>query len=996
MLTVTPAPLTAVTAALTGSTTKTYDGTTTATLTPANFLLGGFVNGDSASVTKTTGDYASKNVGSNLMVSTSLAGSDFAPAGSTQLSNYSLPASASGPIGAITPAPLTVAAKDASKTFGQTLSFTGNEFSASGLRNGETIGSVALSSTGAVASASVAGGPYPIIPSNANGGTFDSGNYTVTYVNGVLTVTPATLTAVAAALTGTTTKTYDGTTTATLTPTNFLLSGFVNGDSASVTKTTGDYASKNVGSNLVVSTSLASSDFAPAGSTQLSNYSLPASASGPIGAITPAPLTVTAKDASKTFGKTLSFTGNEFSASGLRNGETIGSVALSSTGAAASASVAGGPYPIIPSNANGGTFSTGNYNVSYVNGVLTVTPAPLTAVTAALTGTATKAYDGTTAATLTPANFLLSGFVNNDSASVTKTTGDYASKNVGSNLMVSTSLASSDFAPAGSTQLSNYSLPASASGPIGAITPAPLTVAAKDASKTFGQTLSFSGSEFSASGLRNGETIGSVALSSTGAVATASVAGGPYPIIPSNANGGTFNPGNYNVTYVNGVLTVTPAPLTAVTAALTGSTTKTYDGTTTATLTPANFLLGGFVNGDSASVTKTTGTYESKDVGSNLVVSTSLASSDFAPAGSTQLSNYSLPASASGPIGTITPAPLTVTAKDASKTFGKTLSFTGNEFSASGLQNGEMIDSVSLNSTGTAANASVAGGPYPIIPSNASGGTFNPGNYSVTYLNNVLTITPAPLTAVAAALTGTTTKTYDGTPTATLTPANFLLSGFISGDSASVTKTTGDYESKNVGSNLMVSTSLASSDFAPASATQLSNYSLPASASGPIGTITPAPLAITAKDASKTFGQTLSFTGSEFSANGLRNGETIGNVALVSTGAAATASVAGSPYPIIPSNANGGTFSLSNYNVTYLNGTLVVNSTQTGTPVEPPTPVVFNEPSSPEAGMARAPTNLVVAFVEKMKAAAIETETKAEDKKKPKTDMVLEGEICRP
>ncbi len=36
----------------------------------------------------------------------------------------------------------------------------------------------------------------------------------------------------------------------------------------------------------------------------------------------------------------------------------------------------------------------------------------------------------------------------------------------------------------------------------------------------------------------------------------------PYPIIPSAAAGGTFTPGNYNITYVNGALTVTPAPLT--------------------------------------------------------------------------------------------------------------------------------------------------------------------------------------------------------------------------------------------------------------------------------------------------------------------------------------------------------------------------------------------------------------------------------------------------
>jgi hypothetical protein len=37
------------------------------------------------------------------------------------------------------------------------------------------------------------------------------------------------------------------------------------------------------------------------------------------------------------------------------------------------------------------------------------------------------------------------------------------------------------------------------------------------------------------------------------------VAGSPYPITPSNATGGTFTPGNYTTSYVNGVLTVTPA-----------------------------------------------------------------------------------------------------------------------------------------------------------------------------------------------------------------------------------------------------------------------------------------------------------------------------------------------------------------------------------------------------------------------------------------------------
>jgi hypothetical protein len=38
----------------------------------------------------------------------------------------------------------------------------------------------------------VAGSPYPIVPSAATGGTFNASNYTITYTNGILTVTAAT------------------------------------------------------------------------------------------------------------------------------------------------------------------------------------------------------------------------------------------------------------------------------------------------------------------------------------------------------------------------------------------------------------------------------------------------------------------------------------------------------------------------------------------------------------------------------------------------------------------------------------------------------------------------------------------------------------------------------------------------------------------------------------------------------------------------------------
>jgi hypothetical protein len=90
----------------------------------------------------------------------------------------------------------------------------------------------------------------------------------------------------------------------------------------------------------------------------------------------------------------------------------------------------------------------------------------------------------------------------------------------------------------------------------GTISPAPLTITAQDVSKVYGQTPVLSA--FDASALVNGETVGGVTLASAGQVATASVAGSPYAIVPSNATGGTFTPGNYSISYVNGVLAVTP------------------------------------------------------------------------------------------------------------------------------------------------------------------------------------------------------------------------------------------------------------------------------------------------------------------------------------------------------------------------------------------------------------------------------------------------------
>ena len=89
-----------------------------------------------------------------------------------------------------------------------------------------------------------------------------------------------------------------------------------------------------------------------------------------------------------------------------------------------------------------------------------------------------------------------------------------------------------------------------------------MSITANNITKHKGNTYNFNGSEFTSSGLVSPETIGSVTLTSAGADAGADA--GSYPIVPSAATGGTFDPANYSVTYHNGTLNVDePANITS-------------------------------------------------------------------------------------------------------------------------------------------------------------------------------------------------------------------------------------------------------------------------------------------------------------------------------------------------------------------------------------------------------------------------------------------------
>jgi hypothetical protein len=91
--------------------------------------------------------------------------------------------------------------------------------------------------------------------------------------------------------------------------------------------------------------------------------------------ITPASLTITAKDQSKNEAATFTFAGSEFMTTGLVGGEEIAGVTLTSAGAPASAPV--GSYSIKPvAVVAGAGFLASNYAMSYTDGTMSVVAVP--------------------------------------------------------------------------------------------------------------------------------------------------------------------------------------------------------------------------------------------------------------------------------------------------------------------------------------------------------------------------------------------------------------------------------------------------------------------------------------------------------------------------------------------------------------------------------------------------------------------------------------------
>jgi MBG domain (YGX type)/Bacterial Ig-like domain (group 3)/NHL repeat len=430
-----------------------------------------------------------------------------------------------------------------------------------------------------------------------------------------------------------------------------------------------------------------------------------------------------------------------------------------------------GTYTVIFSYSGDSNYAPASSTVT-----LTVTPAPLTVTT----NNATREY-GAPNPTF---NGTLIGVNPGDTILVSYSTVATMLSPVGSYSITAT------LTPVGNTNLSNYAI-TNNPGTL-TITQAPLTITVLDATRQYGQpnppfssTTSVMYSGTNKVGTLNGDAI--VITYSTTATITSPV--GQYPI---NATVSGPSSGNYLVTVIPGTLTVTPAFLTVtvgnatrpygvpnpaftstVTGALNGDTfTNTYSTTATITSPVGMYPINDVVGGPAASnytihVTPGTLTITTASIALNVAANnTSRAYGAPNPAltstitgalnGDTFTITYSTTATATSPIGnypivptvsgaaagnytvtttdgvlTVTPAALTVTANNASRSYGAANpTFTGITV---GLVNGDTI--TTTFSTSAVTNSPI--GNYPIVPT-VSGVS---SNYTVVTVNGTLTIT---------------------------------------------------------------------------------------------------------------------------------------------------------------------------------------------------------------------------------------------------------------
>ncbi|WP_445577358.1 Filamentous hemagglutinin [Pseudomonas sp. E141] len=413
-----------------------------------------------------------------------------------------------------------------------------------------------------------------------------------------------------------------------------------------------------------------------------------------------------------------------------------------------------------------------------------------------LQGEVRKTYDGNATASVTDANFAMTGAIDGDSIDVLSFgAASYADKNAGAGKLVTVDNVNVSEATNGAVKVYGYQVDASSvSGNIGLIDRKVLTATADAASKTYDGTTTASLSNLALVGIVGGDEGKVVTSGATGsfidknAGQNKAVSGSGVALTGDEANNYAFD-----TTAQIGTADIDRKVLTA-TADVAN---KTYDGTTTADL--SNLLLVGIVGGDEGKVTSsgTTGTFINKNAGQDKAVS----GSGVALTGD-EANNYAFDTTAQIGTADIDRKVLTATADVANKTYDGTTTASLSNLALIGIVGGDEGKVTSSGTTGTFINKN-AGQDKAVSGSGVAltGDEANNYAFDTTAQIGTADIDRKVLTATA----DVANKTYDGTTAASL--SNLALIGIVGGDEGKVTSSgsTGTFINKNAGQDKAVS-----------------------------------------------------------------------------------------------------------------------------------------------------------------------------------------------
>ncbi|WP_354296007.1 YDG domain-containing protein [Sphingomonas sp. 1185] len=778
-----------------GASSKTYDGTTTATVN--GLAATGMLTGDTVTLAATSASYDLKTAGTGKTVTASGLSIASATSNGKRVYGYALTSSSVANTASIINAKaLSVTGVGVtSKVYdgGTTATLTGATLS--GLVSGDTVN--LSGGTGVFNDKNAGSGKAVIVSGYTISGT-DAGNYTLAQPSGLTgTITAKALSIGAPSIAS---KAYDGTTAAG-TLTIGSLSGLVGSETLGVSGTAAALTGKNVGS---YTTTVAYTLADGSNGGLASNYTL-ASITGVSAAVIAKSLTIGAPNiASRAYdGTTSAGTLTIGSLSGLVGSETLG---VSGTAAALTGKNVGNYMTTVAyalaDGSNGGLAS--NYTLTSTNGV----SAAITAKALSISGTSisAKTYDGLTSAGGVNVG-TVSGLIGSETLGVTGTAGALSSKNVGS---YTTAVAYTLANGSNGGLASNYSL-GSTGGLSAEITPAALTLsgsfAASDRVYDTTTLASIATNGLSMTGVVAGDTVSFKASGATGHFANKNVGANKTVTLSASGVLTGADAGNYVLAAgtPTATATITPASLT-VGGSFTASD-RSYDATTVAAVTTNSLTVSGVLGSDAVSLktSNATGNFANKNVGTNKTVTLS-ASGVLTGA---DAGNYVLASGAPTATATITPASLTLggsfTASDRSYDATAVAAVTTNSLTVSGVLGSDSVSLKTSNATGSFANKNV--GANKTVSLSATGVLTGAdiGNYVLASgaPTATATITPASLviTGVSAA-----NKIYDGTTAADLSGGTITVFG---GDAVtlSTANAVGTFANKNVGTGKAVTAS---------------------------------------------------------------------------------------------------------------------------------------------------------------------------------------------